>query len=216
MKFVFLGIFIVFGLIHLFASKKQNKPLRNFTKGFIVLALFGWYVLSVENPSWIVAGAILASWLGDVLLIPHGTGWFVAGGISFMVSHALFVVAYVPNVDFGIVPWWAIVIIGIVYIAAVIYEFSILKKHLAKALFYPMFLYLLINGTMNSFAFFRLISVPCFATIVTAIGAVLFFISDSVLFNVRFNKESIFKTHFLVMLTYIVAEFLIVEGLILL
>ena len=42
------------------------------------------------------------------------------------------------------------------------------------------------------------------------------FISDSVLFNVRFNKESIFKTHFLVMLTYIVAEFLIVEGLILL
>ena len=109
-----------------------------------------------------------------------------------------------------------IVIIGIVYIAAVIYEFSILKKHLAKALFYPMFLYLLINGTMNSFAFFRLISVPCFATIITAIGAVLFFISDSVLFNVRFNKESVFKTHFLVMLTYIVAEFLIVEGLILL
>lgn len=216
MKYIFLVVFIVFSLIHLFASKKQNKPLRNFSKGFIVFALFGWYVLSVENPSWIVVFAILMSWIGDLLLIPHGIGWFTAGGIAFMISHGLFVAAYIPSVDFNIVPWWVVVIIGVIYASLVIYVFSILKKHLSKALFYPMFAYLLINGTMNSFAIFRLISIPCFATIITAVGAVLFFVSDSMLFNVRFNKDSIFKTHFLVMFTYILAEFLIVEGLILL
>lgn len=216
MKYIYLGIFVVFSLMHLFASKKRNVSLRNFSKGFILLALFGWYVLSVQEPSWIVVLAILTSWLGDLLLIPQGIKWFTAGGISFMISHALFVLAYLTHVDFGVVSWWIILLVAIPFVLAVIYVFSILKKHLSKALFYPMFLYLLINGTMNCFAIFRLISVPCFATIITVVGAVLFFASDSILFNVRFNKDTIFKTHFMVMLTYIVAEFLIVEGLILL
>ena len=48
------------------------------------------------------------------------------------------------------------------------------------------------------------------------IGAVLFFASDSTLFFVRFKKDGLLKTHFLVMLTYILGEFLIVEGFILL
>ena len=52
------------------------------------------------------------------------------------------------------------------------------------------------------------------AGIVTAVGALLFFISDSSLFFVRFHKDSRLKTHFLVMLTYSLGEFLIVLGLI--
>ena len=47
----------------------------------------------------------------------------------------------------------------------------------------------------------------------TLIGAALFFISDSSLFFVRFNKDSRLKTHFLVMLTYSIGELLIVLGL---
>jgi hypothetical protein len=53
------------------------------------------------------------------------------------------------------------------------------------------------------------------AAIITAVGALLFFISDSSLLFVRFNKNSRLKTHFLVMLTYSIGEFLIVLGLIL-
>ena len=53
-------------------------------------------------------------------------------------------------------------------------------------------------------------ALPCLATVVTFIGAVLFFASDSTLFFVRFKKDGLLKTHFLVMLTYILGEFLIV------
>ena len=49
--------------------------------------------------------------------------------------------------------------------------------------------------------------------IVTMVGAALFFVSDSSLFFVRFKKDSRLKTHFLVMLTYSIGEFLIVLGL---
>ena len=92
--------------------------------------------------------------------------------------------------------------------------FSKLKPHLPKVLFYPMFLYLMINGAMNCFAIFRFASAPAAATLITALGAALFFISDTALFFVRFNKESRLKTHFLVMLTYSIGELLIVLGLI--
>ena len=76
--------------------------------------------------------------------------------------------------------------------------------------------YLLANSAMNCFALYQLVSLPCLATAVTFIGAVLFFISDSTLFYVRFKKDGRLKTHFIVMLTYILAEFLIVEGFVLL
>ena len=69
---------------------------------------------------------------------------------------------------------------------------------------------------MNCFALYQLTSLPCLATAVTFIGAVLFFASDSTLFFVRFKKDGLLKTHFLVMLTSILGEFLIVEGFILL
>ena len=52
------------------------------------------------------------------------------------------------------------------------------------------------------------------AGLVTAMGALLFFLSDSSLFLVRFHKNSPLKTHFWVMLTYSLGEFLIILGLI--
>lgn len=76
-----------------------------------------------------------------------------------------------------------------------------------------MFIYLLVNGAMNCFALYQLVSRPCAAAAITFIGATQFFISDSVLFYVSFNKGAKLKTHFTVMLTYIFAEFFIVLGL---
>lgn len=216
MKFVFLAVFIVSSVIHLYASFKSNKPLRNKTKPIILLGLLGWYVCCAETTQSIVVAAILTSWLGDVLLIPKGVKWFTAGGISFMVSHFCFMLAYLPHISFASIQHWIIIAAAAVYFAAVSFVFKGLKPHLPKPLFYPMILYLLINGSMNCFAFFQMVSTPCAATIITFIGAVMFFISDSTLFYVRFKKDTVFKNHFIVMLTYIIAEFMIVQGLIML
>ena len=119
------------------------------------------------------------------------------------------------NVDFSVVPVWVIVLAALVYCTVTVFVFKGLKPHLPKFLFYPMFFYLLVNGTMNCFALFQLISKPCLASAVTFFGATQFFVSDSTLFYVRFKKDGRLKTHFVVMLTYIIAEFLIVLGLLL-
>ncbi|MBR4728051.1 MAG: lysoplasmalogenase [Clostridia bacterium] len=213
MNYVFLAAFVVSTAIHLYASLKKNAKLRNVTKPFILLSLFGFYALSANPPHWAILLALAFSWLGDVLLIPKGNQWFTAGGIAFMISHAFFIVGYCKDIVFSSIPIAVIVLLGVFFAAAVTFIFSKLKPHLPKALFYPMFLYLLINGAMNCFAIFRCISNPTPATVTTAIGAALFFVSDTSLFFVRFKKDGRLQTHFLVMLTYSIGEFLIVLGL---
>ena len=213
MKTVFLIIFIVSTAVHLVASVRKDTRMRNITKPFLLLSLLGFYVLAARSVSAAIVLALIFSWIGDVLLMPKGVKWFTAGGIAFMISHAFFVLGYLKDVDFSRIPVLLVVLLAVFFAAAVAVIFSKLKPHLPKALFYPMFLYLLINGTMNCFAIFRCVSVPNAATVTTAIGAALFFISDTSLFFVRFKKDSRLKTHFLVMLTYSIGEFLIVCGL---
>ncbi len=213
MKTVFLAIFILAAAVHLVASARKDSKWRNISKPFILLSLLGFYVLAARTPSAAVILALLLSWLGDVLLIPKGVKWFTAGGIAFMISHAFFIAGYWKDIDFSGIPRWLIAALAVFFIAAVAFIFSRLRPHLPKALFYPMFLYLLINGAMNCFAIFRLVSLQTAAAFTTALGAALFFLSDTSLFFVRFNKESRLKTHFLVMLTYSLGELLIVLGL---
>lgn len=213
MGILFLIIFIVSTAVHLYASSKKNQKLRNITKPFILLSLLGFYVFSASEIRIQIVLALIFSWLGDVLLMPKGNKWFSAGGVAFMISHLFFVLGYNEDIVFSAIPVWCIVFFAAAFVIAVSIIFSKLKEHLPKALFYPMFFYLLVNGTMNCFAIFRLLSNPCPATIITCIGAVLFFISDTSLFFVRFKKNSRLKTHFIVMLTYSIGEILIICGL---
>ena len=213
MKFFFLAAFITVSVIHLYASLKRNEKLRARTKVFILLFLLGWYCFSTAKVSRIVVLAILFSWLGDMLLIPDGNAWFSAGGIAFGLSHVFFIIAYNINTDLSAVPLWVIILAAAIYFAASVFVFRSLRPHLPKFLFCPMFIYLLVNSAMNCFALYQLVSRPCAAAAITFIGATQFFVSDATLFYISFNKNAKLKTHFSVMLTYIIAEFLIVFGL---
>ena len=213
MKYISLIIFFVSVAIHLYASLKQDQHLRNISKPFIILALLGYYCFSTDRISLTIVLALLFSWLGDVLLIFKGVKWFTFGGVSFMMSHIFLILSYLTQIDFAIINKVVIVVLPLLFLVIVTIILNRLKIHLPKKLFYPMYLYLLMNGAMNCFAFFRYLSNPSLAGIITLIGAILFFISDCTLFFVRFDKESIIKTHFSVMLTYSLGKFLIISGL---
>lgn len=214
MKYLFLILFILFTTFHLYASYNKKTTLRARTKPFILLSLLGFYVYSTKSIDVFLVLALIFSWIGDLFLILKGIKWFSVGGISFMISHIFFILCYSKEINFESINMVAAFVIATVFIVFVYQIFVRLKPYLSKALFYPMFLYLLINGTMNMYAIFRLMGNVNIYTITTCIGAILFFISDTALFFVRFNKNSILKTHFIVMLTYSLGEFLIVLGLI--
>ncbi len=220
--YTYAALFVIFTAAHLYGSYIKRDSLRGPTKTVILLAILGMYLeftrVQGVDPSALLVFAILTSWLGDVLLIPKGVKWFTAGGIAFWISHFLFIFAYCESgIVFANINVWAIILIALVYATVCVILFTKLKEHLPKPLFYPMFLYLLTNGAMNTFAWFRLLSGSCsvISGIITGVGALLFFISDCTLFFVRFNKNCRIKSHFPVMLCYSIGEFLIVLGLML-
>ena len=214
MKYLGIILFVLSTAVHLYASLRQDKPLRNRSKPFILIGLLVYYCFGTDRIALTVVLALFFSWIGDLLLIPKGVKWFTAGGISFMVSHFFFILSYAEYVSFAKIPVYWIVLPTLLFFVLVARVFSRLRAYLPKALYYPMYLYLLINGAMNCFALFRLLSQMTPGSVVTVIGALLFFISDATLFFVRFKKDGRIKTHFWVMLTYSVGEFLIVLGLI--
>ena len=214
LEYLMLAVFFVSAGIHLYASLKQNKPLRNKTKPFILIGLLGFYCCAARPVVLFAVLALAFSWLGDLLLIPKGIKWFTAGGISFMVSHVFFILTYLRQTDLSAIHPAAIAGLILLFVTASLLFFKYLRPHLPKELFYPMLFYLILNGFMNCFAWFRYLTLRNAAGLVTAIGALLFFLSDSSLFLVRFHKNSPLKTHFWVMLTYSLGEFLIVLGLI--
>ena len=218
MKYLFLALLAVSFAVHLYHSYKDDTKKRPYTKWILLLAIIGYYLCSVEKPSAVLVAALATSWLGDVLLIPQGMAWFTAGGISFLISHILFIAVYVPNVDFQSVTWWAVALVALVYLTVAVLVFRALLPTTSKSMIAPLFLYISANATMNVFAFMQFLSDPCLASAIAYIGAVLFFISDCSLFFVRFhkNKNIIFKRHFTVMLTYVLGEFLITQGVMML
>ncbi len=216
MNYVFIAAFAAFSAVHLYASWRCDRLLRAVTKVFLLPALLGWYLTTVQAPMEIVAAAVAASWLGDVLLI-FGPVGFAVGGMSFFASHLCFAAAYCMHVDFALVPLWLMLLAPAAYITAVALVFRGLVGHVKPRILYAgMMGYLVVNGTMNCFALFQLVTLPCLATAIMYAGALSFFVSDSILFYVRFRRGRPFKTHFGVMLSYLLAEFLIVAGFILL
>ena len=214
--YIFLAIFAVASAIHLYASWNRNKKLRNLTKPFIVSALLVYYILAANPLIMYLALALFFSWLGDVLLIPDKLKIFIAGGIAFMISHFCFVMSFLPNINFAAIPVWLIAVVPVIYILASLIIVYYMKPYIHKPLQIPMTAYLIINALNNCAAFYQLLSKPCIGTAVVFFGTTFFFISDSILFHVRFKPTTHWKSHFPVMLTYILAEFFITKGMMML
>lgn len=208
-----LTIFFISTCIHLYASFVENKKLRNISKPFILSSLLGYYCLAAREVRVFIILALIFSWLGDVFLIGKGVKWFTVGGICFEISHIFFILGYLKDIEFANINKVIIIVLELLYFIVVSVIFSRLKKYLPKALFYPMYMYLFVNGSMNCFALFRLLSSNNTTFLISFIGALLFFASDSILFFVRFKKGVSQKKHFYVMLTYSIGELLIVLGL---
>ena len=218
MKYLFLALLAVFSAIHLYHSWQDKGVHRAKTKPFLLLFLILYYVFATDKIVLFLLIALIASWLGDVLLIPVGNKWFIMGGISFMFSHFFFIMTYYPNIDFSKVIWLIAVPMAVIYFGISIRIIKAVKARTPKSMLFPMCFYLFCNSTMNLFALMQLMSHHGTGGILALIGAALFFASDCCLFLVRYGKRPtiIFKKHFTVMLTYILGELLIVQGMMML
>lgn len=218
MNIIFLILLIGFTVKHLIDSWNDDAKKRAYTKPFPLIFIILFYLSSTDDYSITLLIALVTSWLGDILLIPKGHKWFTMGGISFMVSHFFFIFAYVGRIDFSKIPWFIVIPIALIYYGISLKIIFMVKDNTPKIMIPPMYFYLLCNSTMNVFALMQFMSNPNIGSFIALVGAILFFVSDCTLFLVRYSKkpEMIYKKHFTVMFTYLVGEFLITLGILLL
>jgi len=218
MKYLFLSAFLMLSFLHLYASFADDAEKRKKTKPFLLILLLMFYLHTTHHPMLFLVLALLTSWIGDVLLIPKGHNYFVAGGISFLCSHLFFMLVYANHIVLDKVVWWIVIPVALLYFLVTYRIIVVLKPMMSRKMITAMSFYLIFNSIMNVFALMKLFSTQHLGSLIAFIGALLFYISDCTLFLVRYypKPEIIYKKHFTIMLTYLLGEFLIVTGILLL
>jgi len=215
MKKVWLILFLGVSIGELFSQALELPRLNLFLKPLIMTLLAAYYIAaSGKSISKIVLTAILFSFLGDTFLLFPGEQYFMLGLGSFLVAHIFYIFAYrqhksdqdnelqgIQKVRYS----FPVVLAGTGLLV-------VLYPHLGNLLV-PVTVYALVLVLMVLNALFRAGRTKTISFLMVFAGAVLFMISDSLLAINKF-VASIVGAGFWIMLVYILAQFLIVEGLI--
>ena len=213
---IFILAFMMVSIGELTASLIANQQLEFICKPLILLSLIGYYLASVETRSMIFIRALFFSWAGDVLLLftTRAEVFFITGLIAFLLSHLLFIQVYRQhrgsNVGKELLGPQKIRYAFPIVLAAT-GLITILYNSLGS-LRIPVMIYALVLCVMVLTALFRYGRTNGESFWMVFAGALLFMTSDSLLALNKFLNP-IVGGGFIIMLTYISAQYLIVEGI---
>lgn len=215
-------ILLVFGLasaVNLASTLLHATTLNYLSKPLLLLCLLvGWVLHSKLQSrfSRLIAGAFLFSWFGDLLLMmvssPFGekVPFFILGLASFLIAHLFFIAAFWhwKGQRKGLVqqrPW--LLLPFLVFWAVLL---SVLWSGLGD-LRLPVFAYslVIIVMTVSAQNLLNLLDKPFSQYL--SLGAILFVLSDSLIAVNKF-AQAFAGASFAIMLTYIVAQYLIYLG----
>ena len=216
-KVAFIAFFLV-SMGELIAITTDVSFLHHLCKPLITVTLFLYYWnASAGNRSNSVSLAILFSFAGDALLMyeSRNTNYFVFGLIAFLLAHVFYILAYrqhrgersedeLQGVQRARLAF-PIILAGSGLVFVLYPSLGDFKV--------PVILYAVVLVLMVLYALFRLGRTTPSSFWLAFTGAVLFMVSDSVL---AINKFFIPIPHasFYIMVTYITAQYLIVNGMI--
>lgn len=198
------------------AVAQKRSKLRRFTKPASLLALLAWFTqqgMWQDGLLWFGLGLVF-SLAGDILLLLPG--WlFPAGALAFLLAHAAYIIGLNPNLP--PIGWAILPFVIIVAAAGVLYGRKLLcslqKAHHSDRLRALIVAYMTAISLMLVSALLTLLrpAWPLSAAAWTAAGAVLFFISDSVLAWNKFIRPLRYG-NLVVMVCYHLGQLGIVTG----
>jgi len=213
-KRFWIFFFIVILLADLFAVYTSNETLRYITKPFLMPLLIAFFTFQTKDltsslKKWIVF-ALVFSWAGDMLLMFESTNsnFFILGLVAFLIAHIFYILFYenvIRKEDLRKNYWWFLPVL--IYYIALIYILSpnLGDMKLPVRIYGIVISYMLIQALQTG-----RIKDPGAATLMIG-GAVLFITSDSILAINKFY-ESFEFAGISIMLTYGIAQLLIVLG----
>lgn len=200
-------------VLHLIACYRRYPVRRSVTKVLLMPLLCALYVVAAPRFRLLVAAAIAFGWIGDVfLLFKNSRIGMLCGICAFALGHIFYIGAMLSGYP-------APHILMIVPIALCAVWMTFVCKKLVpfapKSLRKPGILYaLLLSGTALS-ALYLLLVTSSTAYLIAFVGGLFFMLSDTLLTGQQYRKE-LKHGNFYVMITYILAQTLLVSGFVLL
>ncbi|MAB50027.1 MAG: lysoplasmalogenase [Flavobacteriaceae bacterium] len=207
-------LFFVIVLFEIITGSTENLQIAHYiAKPAIVISLMFLFIKTSEGISKSIKRITLLalgfSVLGDILLMfvdqsPH---FFTVGLVAFLLAHIMYIVVFLRhrNKQKSILSF---VILLLVYASGLFY---LLKDGLGEMLV-PVIIYMIVILSMATSAFMRKGIVNSSSYNLVFIGAIFFMISDSILALNKFYQPIPFS-NISIMLTYALAQYLIVLGI---
>lgn len=212
---VILSIYLGFSLFYLAITALNQEEFARLLKPFLLpLLLLAVFFTDTFGTKKILLTALTFSWIGDVILLfaDKGEIYFILGLVAFLVSHVFYIILFSKQTISKTISNKLSFIAGIGLI--LLYFFGMITTLGPKlgSLTVPVVIYAIVISSMLFFALkgsFQWNTIPYQAVL---IGALFFIASDSIL---AFNKfyEPIPFASFLIMITYLAAQFCIVWGI---
>ncbi|HEX5154458.1 MAG TPA: lysoplasmalogenase [Parafilimonas sp.] len=219
---VLLILFIIDFIADVIVAQTGNESARYFTKGLLMPLLFAFFIVEIKrfgrgnNLKYIkfIGLALAFSFAGDMFLVSDN-GWnFILGIASFLIAHIFYILFFYRIKSFTKKNGFFLLTTGFiiaVYVALMNYLFRPLVSE--QQLTIPVMAYSVVLGTMLFTAFNvsnSTLQPKTFAYYIIT-GAVIFAASDSM---IAFNKFYLTTPlhGFYIMLTYCLAQCLIVTG----
>jgi len=213
---VFFKIYIVFSILYLIVLFTGHANLDLYLKPALIPLLgFGVYFHPKFLSRRILLNALIFSWIGDVILIFADIAeiYFILGLVSFLIAHITYCVLFnkqiIGEIQINKVLFGLGSLVIAFYLTAII---LVLMPNLGD-LKIPVIVYAAVISTMLLFAFNGYLIWKKPGALYIFLGAITFVISDSILAFDKFHAP-IEKSSFFIMLTYLVAQYLIVVGII--
>ncbi|QOD60849.1 lysoplasmalogenase [Polaribacter haliotis] len=200
--FLAVVIFHIYGLL-------ESETLAFFTKPFLTITLVIIYLVSVKKPSFWYVSALFFSFWGDVFLL-FKEDFFLFGLASFLFAHILYIKI---SADFlkKIKPH-KILLVSFPFVIIFIGLLWLLKDDLGDFLI-PVIVYGITISSFGAITLLNYVEEKRTENLWLFLGALIFIISDSVLaINKFYEAREMFEV--VIMVTYIIAQYLICKALI--
>lgn len=212
-KHIAAGLYAAVCVLQLYAAAAGKKKLRTVTKCLLLPLLCVWYLLAAEKISLLPAAALLFGWLGDLLLLNKNKTFLAAGAFAFAGGHVCYLIAVILQYSPVFTP--LVLLPAAVFAADTVFVGRSLRAQLREKWIFTggVPLYFGVLSTLGLFCAAAFFSAPSVPSAHLFAGAVCFVASDTVLMFRRFGKLTSAKGVFYVMLTYLLAQTLLILGL---
>lgn len=214
---VWLNVYVLISITHIMSIVIGNVALNTYSKYALIpaLILHVWKnrVSGDRSYFWLLS-ALLFSWIGDGLLLYTQVNeiYFLLGLASFLLAHVAYIISFrkaaTSESAVALNKLWILLPVG--YAGTLI---ALLIPHLGDMMV-PVVAYALIITAMCVQAMLRFGKTSGYSYWFVLIGAIIFIASDSMIawstFHTPFDLSRL-----LIMSTYIVAQYLLVSGLLL-